>query len=68
METATLDFGDGASQQISGKRNGQFSKEYACPTGSCRFTARLRGIDERGIESADTRLGIISVELGAVAQ
>lgn len=67
METVTLDFGDGTTQQITGKRNGQFSKEYTCPSGSCRFTAILRGVDQRGIESAETRLGTIIVELGAAA-
>lgn len=67
IEKVVIDHGDGTMQELAGKRNGQFSKEYSCPTANCRFAVRVWAVDQRGIESADTRLGRISVEFGATA-
>jgi hypothetical protein len=64
LSTVTIDYGDGTKEEIAGKRNGQFSKEFACPAAACSFSVRVSAVDERGIESASRRDDTILVELG----
>lgn len=55
LQNVTIEYGDG-TQDTSTLIQGQFTKEYTCPSGQCTFTAVIRATDARGVVSADSRL------------
>lgn len=64
IDAVTLDYGDGTRQSYE-LAESLSPKEYQCTSGKCIFTATLKAVDTRGVESPVTRLSTITVELNA---
>ncbi len=65
LDQVTIDYGDGTTEVLSGKRNGQFSKEYACATPPCLYQVKLIARDVDGNAAAASRIDRLTIELGA---
>lgn len=57
-----IDFGDGSSDQ-SLEKIGMFSHTFACAAGVCDYTVQLRATDANGVESVQTSVSEIKVNV-----
>lgn len=63
IREVTIDFGDGENELVF-TAEGRFEKEYRCESaGGCIYTVTIQAEDERGIQSAVTRLSELTIEL-----
>lgn len=60
--TANIDFGDGKQAQLEGNQNST-SHTYTCAKAMCTYQAKIRMIDRWGVESTDTAVNTITVEV-----
>lgn len=60
---AIIDFGDGQkSEQLAGEA-GSVLHKYHCPTGNCKFTSRLKLLDSWGIESYQSTVSELTIQV-----
>lgn len=58
--TAMISFGDGDTQEVTAD-SGSALHKYACAEARCEYTAKLKLVDNWGVESAETGISAVTI-------